>query len=165
MTSPTWDPSHREGINACHYYSMMCLQTGVWHDCPLRSPTDWDRCRYTQPEVGEPYSWIKGRTEEAERESKAIRRSAFSTNPDPREFPETEPPTRIMNRLLWGPWHVHSWGLPSLASVGDVLNPESLEAPGKGEVCWEGEHPLRGMGEEKWDEELWEGEWGCATGM
>jgi hypothetical protein len=31
-----------------------------------------------------------------------------------------------------------------------------LEAPGKGRV-WRGEHPLRGKGEEKWDEELWEG--------
>jgi hypothetical protein len=33
---------------------------------------------------------------------------------------------------------------------------ERLEAPGYGEVWW-GEHPLRGKGEEEWDEELWEG--------
>ena len=32
---------------------------------------------------------------------------------------------------------------------------ERLEAPGKREA-WE-EHPLRGKGEEEWDEELWEG--------
>ena len=34
------------------------------------------------------------------------------------------------------------------------LIPERLEAPGKGEVWWGREHPLRGKGEEKWDEEL-----------
>jgi hypothetical protein len=43
---------------------------------------------------------------------------------------------------------------------------ERLEAPGKVEVwCGGGEHPLRGKGEEEWDEELWKGVWEAMTGM
>jgi hypothetical protein len=37
---------------------------------------------------------IRERIEEAEGEGDLIGRSAVSTNPDPRELPEIEPPTR-----------------------------------------------------------------------
>ena len=35
-------------------------------------------------------------SEEAERKSDPIERPAVSTNPDPRELPDTEPPTRTI---------------------------------------------------------------------
>jgi hypothetical protein len=49
--------------------------------------------------------------------------SSVSTNPDPREFPETEPPTRNIHGLVRG-CYVCSRGVPGLASMGeDALNP------------------------------------------
>ena len=64
------------------------------------------------------------RLEEAEEEVSPIGRPAVSTNPDPRELPETEPPTRSIHRPVLGPWHKYSRGLPGQALVGeDALNP------------------------------------------
>lgn len=68
-----------------------------------------------------------GRIEGAEGEDELIGRPGVSTNPDPREIPETEPLTRQ---------HIHSRGLPGLASV-DVPNLEKPETPGSGEA-WPG---------------------------
>ena len=66
-----------------------------------------------------------GRTDEAEGEQDPIGKPAVSTNPDPRELPETEPPTRSTHGLVRGPWQIYIRGLPDLASVGDdVLNPQ-----------------------------------------
>jgi len=95
---------------------------------------DWDRSRYLHPnhwtEVGDPYGWIRGRVEETERESDLIGRPAVSTNPDPRELWDTEPPTRSIEGLVWSPWHICSRGLLHLTSVGeDVLNPWETWGP------------------------------------
>jgi hypothetical protein len=129
----------------------MCLQMGAWHGCPERGPTNnWLRPKQILTpnhwtEVGDTYGWIRGKTEEAERESGSdpIGRPAVSTNPDPRELPETEPPTRNVHRLARGPWHICSRSLPGLASVGeDTLNLRELWGPregGRGD-------PLRGKG-------------------
>lgn len=37
---------------------------------------------------------------------KSIGRPAVSTYPDPRELPETEPPTRNIYRAVLGHWHM-----------------------------------------------------------
>jgi hypothetical protein len=82
-------------------------------------------------EVGDPYGWIRGRIEEAERGSDPIGRPAVPTNPDPREFPETEPPTRSIHRLPRGPWHTEVCLVrPQWEKMDFIL--KSLEAPGKG---------------------------------
>jgi hypothetical protein len=49
---------------------------------------------------------------EAEGENDPMGRPAASTYPDPRELPETEPPTRSTRRLVQGPWNKYSRGLP-----------------------------------------------------
>lgn len=41
---------------------------------------------------------------------------------------------------------------------------QRLEIPGKGEAYLGVEHPLRGKGEEEWDEEQWEGKLGTGGG-
>ena len=55
---------------------------------------------------------------------------------------------------------MYSRGLPGLASVGeDAPNPRKNSR--EGGHSWgtgvEGEHPLKGKGEEEWGEELWGG--------
>lgn len=52
-------------------------------------------------------------------EGDPIGRIAVSTNWDLRELSETELPTRSVNGLVRGPWHIYSRDLPALASVGD----------------------------------------------
>ena len=59
----------------------------------------------------DPHAWIRGMIEEAERESNPIGRWTVSTNLDPRELTETEPPTRNIHELVKGPWHICSRGL------------------------------------------------------
>ena len=73
---------------------------------------------------------LKGRAGEP------IRRPTVSTNPNPRELPETEPPTI---QQTWGPMtYIAEEHLDGLASVKMHLILEKLKAPGKKE----------------WDEEL-----------
>jgi hypothetical protein len=75
-------------------------------------------------EAGDPYCLIRGRIEEAIGEENPIGRIAVSTNWDLRELSETELPTRSVNGLVRGPWHIYSRDLPDLASVGeDEFNP------------------------------------------
>jgi hypothetical protein len=75
--------------------------------------------------------------EVAEEESGSIGRTAISTNPDPWELPDTEPPTRkhtaairlltciAEDCLIW----------PQMEKM--CLNLERLKAPGKGKILWE----------------------------
>lgn len=66
----------------------------------------------------------RGRIEEAEREIDPIGRPKVATSPDPRELPETEPPTNSIRRLVCGLWQICSRGWLDQASVGeDVNNP------------------------------------------
>jgi hypothetical protein len=51
-------------------------------------------------EVRDPYVWIRGRIEEAERESDLIGRPAVSTDADPRELPETDLLTKSIHGLV-----------------------------------------------------------------
>jgi hypothetical protein len=91
--------------------AMMCLQTGAWHSCLLRGPTSsWLRQMQIltpnhRTEVGDPYSWIGEGLKKLSREGDPIGRPTDSANPDSRELPETEPPTRKIPGLVWGPWH------------------------------------------------------------
>jgi hypothetical protein len=59
------------------------------------------------------YDWISERVEEGE--SDAVGKPASPTNPDPREIPETELPTKSINGLVSGPWNM------SMLSVQSVL--------------------------------------------
>jgi len=119
-----------------HYYAMMYLQTGAWHGCALRGPAS-SSLRQIQilaanhwTEFGNPHGWIRGRIKEAERESNPLGRPAVSTNPDPRELPETEPRTQNMHGPIQGPWHKYSNGLHSLASVGEDVLMRALKPKG-----------------------------------
>lgn len=111
--------------------------------------------RYHWTEIRDPYGWI-GSIKEAEGENHPIERIGVSTNPDPRVLPESEPTTRIIQRLVWGPWHKYGISLLGLTSVGDELNPGETWGPREeGHLVW-GQHPLRGKGKEDWGAKLWE---------
>jgi hypothetical protein len=138
----------------------------LWEALP---EADWDRCRYLhstiglkfgtpmvelgETEVRDPYGWIRRRIEEAEKKSDPIGRPADSTNPDPRELPGPEPPTRRI-QLIQDPWHIYSRGLALVRD--DVLNPQNPWGPREWGGLLGEEHPLRDKGEEEWDDELWE---------
>ena len=66
--------------------------------------------------VRDPYGRVRAKIEGAEGDGNLIRRPTVSTNLDPWELPETEPPT---NGLVSGPWHIWSRGTLCLASVGE----------------------------------------------
>jgi hypothetical protein len=138
-----------------HYYAVLSLQMGAWRGCPLRSPTSsWLRQKQILilnhwTEVRYPYDWIRGSIEKAGRESNPIERPAVLTNPDPMRLPGTEPPTRSITRVVQGPWHRCSRGLPDKASMGEqVFNPPETWGlrEGGGLVVVEG-HSLGGNGE------------------
>jgi hypothetical protein len=65
------------------------------------------------------------RLKKAERESNPRGRPTLSNNPDPRELPKSEPPTRSIQGLVQGLWHTCS-------KMCLIL--ERLEAPGNGET-------------------------------
>ena len=67
---------------------------------------------------------------------------------DPRELPETEPPTRSIQGSVRGPWYKYNRGLPGQTLAGEmILVLERLEAPVKRQPCED--HPLRGKGQEE----------------
>lgn len=49
---------------------------------------------------------FRRKTKEAEGENNPIGRPAVSSNPEPRELPETEAPTRSIHWSVPGPWHI-----------------------------------------------------------
>jgi hypothetical protein len=56
------------------------------------------------------------------------------------------------------PQHIYSRGLLGLASVGEEgVTFKRFEAPGNGDAWREGILLEAGIGEDEWDEELWEG--------
>jgi hypothetical protein len=55
-----------------------------------------------------------------------------------------------IHRLLQGPWHICSRGLPGLASL-KALRPQGMWKPGSGRASSEDK------GKEESDEEVWEG--------
>ena len=79
------------------------------------------------------------RLEEAEEEGDPIGRPGVSTNPDPQDLSDTEPPTRQDTLAGPKPPYIYSRGLSGLASMReDAPNPltERFEAPGNEEVWW-----------------------------
>jgi hypothetical protein len=62
------------------------------------------------------YGRVCRRTEGAEDDGHPIGRAMVSTNVDPSELPETEPPTK--RELVHGPCYICSRRLPGLTSVG-----------------------------------------------
>ena len=99
-----------------------------WEDLPA---SYWD----SQPLVRIQYGRVEGRTEGAEGDCNPIRRTKVSTNLDPSQLPEYKPKT---NGLVHHPWHMCSWGLPCMASMGeDMLYPMETWWPGE-EGCWWG---------------------------
>ena len=136
----SWDPSHGktprpDAITA----AMMCLQMGAWHGCALKALTEVEANTSNRWTVDRDYySSMRGRIEEAQGKIDPIGRPKFSTNPIPREPPETETPTRSKHGLVKGPWNIQ------IAEVGFVwpqwekmcLILERLEAAGKREAWW-----------------------------
>jgi hypothetical protein len=86
------------------------------------------RCRYLHPTNGQkletPVVKLGKNLKEAEVEGDPIGRPAVSTNLDPRDLSDTEPPTRQYTPADMRSQHIYSRGLPGLASVReDALNP------------------------------------------
>ena len=63
------------------------------------------------------FGWIRKRLEETEEEGNPIGRPAVSTNLDPWDLSDTEPPTRQHTLADMRSQHMYSRGLPALASV------------------------------------------------
>jgi hypothetical protein len=124
---------------------------------PYQQLTKTDTDTYTQPLDWrrKAYGGIRGRIDRAEGEDDHIERPAVSTNPDPRELPETEPPTIQHKTSLRSPdpWDIYSRRLPGLASVGEDLSWETW-GPREEELPGGGGHPLGDKREGKWDEKL-----------
>ena len=74
-------------------------------------------------EVRDSCGRVRGRIEGTEKDDNLVGKPTVSTNLDPLELPETKPPTKkhTLHRLVHGPWHICSRGLPCLASVGEVV--------------------------------------------
>jgi hypothetical protein len=149
-----------------HYYIMMCLHMEACHVCLLRGSTStWLKQKKmlgnNWTKVRDHYGWLSWRTEEAKKESNPIGRPVVSTNPNPRQLLETEPPTRSKHGLVQGPWHICSRGLHELASVGeDELNPWETCGPREEGGLGLGERLLRVKG---WRNEMnncEKGNWG-----
>ena len=148
---------------------MVCLQTGTKHGCPLRDPTStwlWKRKIFTPNQwnkVRDPCGWVRKRLEETEEEVDFIRKPTVSTNPDPWNLSDTEPPTRQQTGAGLRSGHIYSRRLIGLASVREEgPNPQEPWGPrdwkGLEGVCmWVGGYPLGYREEEKWVDKLWEG--------
>jgi hypothetical protein len=72
-------------------------------------------------EFGDPYERVRGRIEGPQGDDNPKGRPAMSTNLNPWELPETEPPIKDHTGLVQGPWHIRSRGLPCLASVEEYV--------------------------------------------
>ena len=99
----------------------------LWESLPsswlrqMQIPTDkhWT-------EFGNPCGRVRGRIEGPQGDGNPTERSTVSINLDPWEFPETEPSTKEdQHRLVQGPQHIWSRGLPCLVSEGDL--PDAAE--------------------------------------
>ena len=71
------------------------------HSCPLRGPR----------------SSFGKKLEEREEEGRPMRRPIVSSDLEIWDLSYTEPPMKHIHYLIWGPWHIYSRGLVSLASV------------------------------------------------
>ena len=104
MRSSEWikvGPSLGKGPKALHYYwgYEVLTKGGLLWLYPNDPKSNWkSQVQIFTPnqwtEAADPCGWIREKLEEAEEEGDPIGRPAVSTNPDPRELPETEPPTR-----------------------------------------------------------------------
>ena len=98
---------------------------------------DLRQSRYLNPTTGLksgiPCGWIKERLEEVEEEGDPIGRPAVSTNLDPRDLSDTEPPTRQHTLAGLRPQthtYMYRGGLPGLDSMGeDAPNPRETWGP------------------------------------
>jgi hypothetical protein len=143
------DPSQGKAPGLILLWMLWCTYGGALHGRPLRgltsswlrqtplltsklTPNQWTK-------AGDPCGgWIRERLEEAEENGDPIGRPAVSTNLDPRDLSDTEPPTR---------WHtLVGQRLPTYTAENCPVWPqwemihltlERLEAPGSGEA-WRG---------------------------
>lgn len=124
MTGSTWAPSHGDPPTSNTLTdAMICLKQAETEAHTYTQPFWWSRG---------PYGWIGGRVKEAEGENDCTGRPPDPTNPDSRELQETEPPSRSIQGLVKGPWHINIRGLLGLSSMGeDVLNPPEAWGPWK----------------------------------
>jgi hypothetical protein len=109
---------------------------------PHLNPTIGLKSESPMVELWEGLKKLKGR------ETLYLGRPSVSTNPDPRKLLETKTPTRSIQGLGQGPWHIYNRGLPCLASVGeDMLNPQESKGPmlGRGSTFSEARKKKNGM--------------------
>ena len=130
LGSITWGWGHQ---SLTLLLMVWCLQMVSWPICSLWDPTiSWLR-HPTLDWIWDPYVWIRRRIKEAERESNPIRRQTVSSNPDPRELPDTEPSTRSKHGPVQDSCHIYSRSLvwPQWEKICLIF--ERLEASGKWE--------------------------------
>jgi hypothetical protein len=152
----------RGGSKAWHYYwffSVLTDRSLTWlsserlnKQTHILTPNHWT-------EVMDPCDWIRDRLEEAKEEGNPIGRPAISTNMDPWDLSDTEPPN--MKHTWTGlrpPWYINIKGLTGLTSMGKyVPNPWKTGGPRELGVLAEGGTSSWRWGRKNWDEKLWEG--------
>ena len=128
---------------------VLARTSGVFTDrslawLPFKRPNmllkESDAPTYTQPmdRSQNPCGWISERLEEAE-ENNPIGKPGVSSNLDPRDLSDTEPPTRQHTPADMRPLtHIQqrtAWSGPQWKKIDLAL--KRLEAPGSGEVWWD----------------------------
>ena len=137
------------GQNHClwHAYRWEPSMVVLWEAYQQLTETETDT--YTQP-----LDWSWGPLWlNYGKEGDPVGREAVSTHLNPRELPETKPPTRSIPVLVWGPLHLCSWGLSGLALVvDDAFNPQEPWGPRErgGLVGWRMPSQRQGGGGMGW---------------
>jgi hypothetical protein len=127
---PKLGPISTEKSEAWHYY---------WWAKRLNIQLT-ERSRYLQPTMvwsQGPCGWIRERLVEGEEEGDPIGIPEFSTNLHFLDLSDTEPLTRSILVLIWGPWYINSRGWPGLTSRREnAHNPRETWDPGNEEAWW-----------------------------
>lgn len=129
----TWDLFLVQTLIPDTIGDILCLQTGAWHNCPLRCSTqlltetdEETHCQTLDWGQGPLWkSWGKVKGPKGDRNSPE--RPTVSTNLDPWELLQTEPPSKSIHGLDRDLQHICIRGLLYPASVGEhVLNPAKI---------------------------------------
>jgi hypothetical protein len=125
VTGSIWDPSSGQFLTLLMMLCSACRQEpskaalwdalhNIWlSQIQLSTDKHW-------MEVRNPYGRVRGRIEGPQRDDTSTGRPTLTTNLEPWECPETEPPTKEHTWIGLSLWNICGRGLPYLASVGKV---------------------------------------------
>jgi hypothetical protein len=156
LESISWGGVHQDLtplLMLCCAYRQKTRVAALWE---ALLAADWDICRYFHSTIR-----LKSETSTKELEERLKELKGRVTPQEGQQFQLTWTPggsQRLshqpgsIHRLVRGPPHLYSTGLPGLTSVGkDVPNPQETWGLREGGWGWE---------EGEWGEELWVGGWG-----